>query len=1520
MSADQDVNAGARAVLVGRDASGTVITTGDNNDIRVTIVVADSSLLAQMRAPADDTGSKFNPYRGLDAFRETDSRWFFGREKLVLRGWRTFQGLQRGGSPRILPVIGPSGSGKSSFVRAGLLPHLALQPMEGMERPTVMVLRPKAAPLHQLSVVVASVSGIDECEEMELRAKDDQGRYSALHRKLNSRSVKERSRILIFVDQFEELFTECEDLEAMNAFLANLYAAATDPDGLVSVIFTLRTDFSSALSAGSDFGRVIRERPFPVHAMNRDELARAIEQPAHDLGHRWPTVLVERLIDQVEGRAGALPLLQFALQQLWPKNLNNQLDNVRSTQLIEDFLTEMADSLFEAAGEADRMVVRRAFLAMVQFGEGTADTRRIARLSEFVTSGEDPEHVRGVLVPYTDATARLITASELDGEPAYELTHEALISSWERLRTWLGKVGDKAEGDIIRRELRLLRRVEAAAAEWEGGKGGLWRPPELSILQEYLSRGTAALPRRERAFADASTSAWNQEQQRVRRMQRRQRIFSCVVAALCVIISFALWLARHQYGEAVANSETATARLLATQAIAELEAHPQRAALLVEAAVTKARSADSLLPADLRAAQHNVAEAFGGALLPRGAKLIGDRWIVDATESRTTILEITDLCDTRPMLQLQGRFDDVDYDAKTDTALLINSDAINLIKFPSVGDKIEVAATVKAGLEKGQKAVLSQDDGGLIAITADFAIRHVGVNAFGKLTDATSLPLPDHADWANPQWLALVDGSPADALLRRLYYDRNARRLVYASRRSGVLFAQLTDTGFSSWKTALPASEQILAGPVNRDYVLTQDNSGMVSVQFLDTRRRIEIARLQQGVKISFDAKGEWIVLGDDSKTLLAHVGPTADFLKTFPLEGAVLDGYGLTAKFSADSQRLLIRTGDRQAVIWSLDAAGQAAVPGGAFDIEDADDFEFSADRRWLIGTHGDAAEHKVQLYHLGETDLVPAKIQLGSEFNTGRFEKFSPDSKWLLLEAGVKTTSDDKVSGEAVALLLTQDGTAPSFIYRFPSGTGFPIFYSRFFRTGGILITEQGNELASWRLRDGYVEPLVRMRGHEKLIETGVEAARGRCLVTQSQDETTRLWPVTFVRSPAQTKFSHVRSAVVVTNAAQAVILLNDGVLITVPLGRTTGLDSNLWSILPSVALDRISVAADGGLIFRLQDGREQEISISAGENPTALHDAIAKWAAAQAEVITTKTGSTSSADVPTDAATMHEIVSPDKQWKAKYDYVNVELWQADQGGWRWVSSAKFREGMSIIHEVYFLPDSSLLIAQSVNEPPFVWKFGKDATFTGAFKLDDGRESQYKMITVSPDRRWLLVGHNHSQGATLYDLSGQAVGSPIRLAPHDHGDVNDAVFSPDSHWLAISTSEGIVSLRRMDGGAAGTFTILDNSQSSDQRDVAFSAGGQWVIVTDRGEMTLRHRKADGWEESGTRIPLDVDCKFPEWSTGDEEFVCVGEDRTSIIAVSPDLIDSRLTALIQRKLSDEELKLFALQPDSMSP
>jgi tetratricopeptide (TPR) repeat protein len=535
--AEQTDRAGDHSIAIGRDAIGNVLVTGNNNDVRLTLVVADQRLLASLR-PAADTAVE-NPYRGLDAFRESDAAWFFGRTKLIQRTWILFQKLQRGADPRILPIVGTSGSGKSSLVRAGLLPELARQPMEGLESPKVLVLRPGASPLRRLAEVLARLQGADGTTEEKLAAPSAGGAYDALHRIAAALPDGDRSRLVIVIDQFEEVYTECQDSGARTAFLENLALAAAAPDKIVSVILTLRNDFAGTVKSPETFAKAVRENKVFVQAMDRDELAEAITMPARALGHPWPPALVESLVAQAEGRAGALPLLEFALKRMWADNVAGRLDEANwSSRLIEDFLVQAADVLYDTTGSeseraANQAIIRVAFLAMVQLGEGVADTRRVARLSEFVPDGTDPGHVRNVLAPFTAPEARLVTASEHEGEPSYELTHEALIGSWDRLRAWLGNVPDRTESGAIRRDLRLHRRLTTGALDWKTGGGGLLQAADLKQLERYV------VSRDESDYVQAS-----------KREARRRMLMAAAPIAAVVLTIFAV-AARYAYAEYV---------------------------------------------------------------------------------------------------------------------------------------------------------------------------------------------------------------------------------------------------------------------------------------------------------------------------------------------------------------------------------------------------------------------------------------------------------------------------------------------------------------------------------------------------------------------------------------------------------------------------------------------------------------------------------------------------------------------------------------------------------------------------------------------------------------------------------------------------------------------------------------------------------------------------------------------------------------------------------------------------------
>lgn len=526
---------GSQRVSVGRDALGNVFVTGNHNNVRVTLIVDDQRLVGRLRLPAVTAGE--NPYRGLDSFYETDSAFFFGRSKLVRRAWILFQKLQRGSGPRILAVVGASGSGKSSLVRAGLLPELAREPVADMRSPNVLVLRPGLEPLDRIADVLGRFRKDPAVAASDLKSTNAAGQFDTLHRFLRALHDNDSARFVLVIDQFEELFTECSSADARLAFLENLAFASANPDRLVSVILTLRSDFIGALKAPEMFASAIRERRLTVQAMDRDDLIVAISQPAQNAGHPWPPALVENLVGQAEGRPGALPLLQFALKQLWSEHVADRLNETFwSSRLIEDFLVQAADTLFDSTGDtssraANQLVIRRAFIRMVQLGDGTPDTRRVARLSELVSNEDDSDRVRNILAPFTAAEVRLVTASERADEPTYEVVHDALITSWDRLAAWLGNVPDKAEAECLRTDLRLHRRLSLAAADWKHRRGDLWRPPALEMLSSYLNRAKAELTVEESEFARTSIAAWERE---VSQKRRSARLITALAAVLAV--------------------------------------------------------------------------------------------------------------------------------------------------------------------------------------------------------------------------------------------------------------------------------------------------------------------------------------------------------------------------------------------------------------------------------------------------------------------------------------------------------------------------------------------------------------------------------------------------------------------------------------------------------------------------------------------------------------------------------------------------------------------------------------------------------------------------------------------------------------------------------------------------------------------------------------------------------------------------------------------------------------------------
>ena len=539
MEANED-----RRIKIGRDAIDNTVITGDGNIIIIT-ASRESAVLPKPHLPPP-TGP--NPYKGLAAFREEDADRFFGREEQIKLLWTTFRELHfvcPGGDPaqRLLAIHGPSGCGKSSLVRAGLIPELARRPLPGLEKARVAFLTPGSNPVEALATVLARVALTDPAPVAktrefadELRRKNETGQYDGLRRIADALPGIDSRRLIVLVDQFEELYGLCKDKHERDVFIENILEAASDRSMHVSVILTLRSDFLYETQQNPELSTAISQHGFLVPIMTEEQLRRAICQPASNAGHPLDEPTVDLLISQTRDRVGALPLLQFALTRIW-EGLSQGIppdETLRKAGGVGGALAGAAQHIYDSLGEMDRAIVRRAFLDMVQLGEGTRDARRRVSIADIVSFGSDRDHVERVIRAFSQPGARLITLSTAtDATETAEVTHESLIEHWDLLRKWL---------DENRDDIRFERTLGDAAHGWKAqGRpaGSLWRSPDLDRLRDFATRCDKGETPLRLTELESQFFAASKKGERIRTVLAASAV---VMIALLGVVSFALFV------------------------------------------------------------------------------------------------------------------------------------------------------------------------------------------------------------------------------------------------------------------------------------------------------------------------------------------------------------------------------------------------------------------------------------------------------------------------------------------------------------------------------------------------------------------------------------------------------------------------------------------------------------------------------------------------------------------------------------------------------------------------------------------------------------------------------------------------------------------------------------------------------------------------------------------------------------------------------------------------------------------
>ena len=787
------------------------------------------------------------PFKGLAPFEAADAEFFFGRERLV------DELVARLADAPLLAVVGPSGSGKSSLLRAGLLPALGWE---------WVLLRPGERPAAELA--------------------------AALGRVLPGQ------RLVLAVDQLEELFGASVAEDERRAFVDALAEAAWDPERRALILVALRADFFGRLAPYVELADLVGPNHVLLGPMSAGELRRAIEGPAERTGLEVEPALVDALVDDVAGEAGGLPLLATALLDLWRDRDGSTLTHAtyERTGGVRGAVGRHAEAAFRSLGEDDQQVARRILLRLVAGGDGDVLTRRRATREEL--DADDDERVGRVLAALVER--RLFVADN----GTIELVHEALLERWPRLASW---VEEDAQGR------RLHRHLTQAASEWEtAGRDSseLYRGARLAATLEWADTAgeDAGLNRLEREFLEESRTAFARANRRLRAL-----LALAVLLLVAAVVAGAIALAAR--GSAKRQATAAIAQRLGAQAL--VEPRLDRALLLAREGVNlddSVATRSNLLAALLRSPAALAALHGGGArVLDDALSRDGRMLAIRGDDGTVTFFDARRLREVSPRFKGTGQISSFGAIVRPVRAVAFSPDGRTL----AVGDS------------DGHNATLDLFD------TRTHRVR-ASVTSRPNVVTADVAFAPDGRTVVTGEAVSGRTSPPAEALvLRRAIDGRVLRRsrpipggrliaFTEAGRfllvTSGETTSYLLDPRTLARERTFPVSGAAALSPAGQTAAFGQDD-GSVKVVDLHTGAERQMGRRAAGrvIALAFSADGKVLATASDDGSVDVWDAQTRSLRETFAGHAAA----ALGLLFSPDGATLYSGSSDGSVVVWDV-------------------------------------------------------------------------------------------------------------------------------------------------------------------------------------------------------------------------------------------------------------------------------------------------------------------------------------------------------------------------------------------------------------------------------------------------------------------------------------------------------------------------------------------------------------------------------------------------------------------------